>query len=96
MSTRFDFLYLGDVDLVGPPSFFGEAYFYYVTEEEWFMKEFSGVLTTVHGDKFRGRWTQGPEFEELERLFMSNRVLKAAAVGAIHRRLNMYEENSDG
>jgi hypothetical protein len=96
MTSLFDFIHLGEVEFSGPSvSFFGDVYVYYNTVDEWSMKEFQGVLTN-HGDRYRGRWTQGPQFEELKRLFLADKTLRAAAIDAIHKRLNIYEEKKDG
>jgi hypothetical protein len=94
--TRFDFIYLGELDLTGSPvSFFGDVYVYYNTVDEWLMKEFKGILK-VNEDRYRGRWTQGPQFEELKRLFMADPRMVELAQEMIRRRLNIFEEKTDG
>jgi hypothetical protein len=96
MTSLFDFTHLGEVEFSGPSvSFFGDVYVYYNTIDEWFPKEFQGILNT-HGDRYRGKWTQGPQFEELKRLFMADETLKAAAKEAVRKCLNIYEEKKDG
>jgi hypothetical protein len=96
MTTRFDFVHLGDeLELKGDTvGFFGEIYVYYHSMDEWFMKEFKGILR-VGEDRYRGRWTQGPQFEELKRLFMADPRMTEIAREFIRRRLNIFEENSD-
>jgi hypothetical protein len=95
MTSLFDFLCLGEVEFSGPSvSFFGDAYVYYNTVDDWSMKEFQGILTS-HGDRYRGRWTQGPQFEELKRLFLADPRLVEVAKETIKRRLNIYGEGHD-
>lgn len=95
MTSLFDFLCLEEVEFSGPSvSFFGDVYVYYNTMDEWSMKEFTGILTT-HGDKYRGRWTQGPQFKELERLFMADPRLVEVAKEFIRRRLSIHEEKTN-
>jgi len=96
MTSRIEFTCIGEVEFSGSNvSFFGEVYVYYDTVDDWSMKAFHGILTN-HGDRYRGRWTQGPQFEELKRLFLADKTLRAAAIDAIHKRLNIYEEKKDG
>lgn len=95
MTSLFDFIHLGEVEFSGPSvSFFGDVYVYYNTVDEWSMKEFHGILTN-HGDRYRGRWTQGPQFEELKRLFLADPRLAEVAKETIKRRLNIYGEGHD-
>lgn len=95
MTSLFDFLHLGEVEFSGPTvSFFGNVYVYYNTLDDWSMKEFQGILTS-HGDRYRGKWTQGPQFEELKRLFLADPRLVEVAKECIKRRLNIYGERHD-
>jgi hypothetical protein len=90
--TLLDFLYLGEMEIKGSAvSFFGDAYVFFNTQDEWLLKEFSGVLTQDEV-KYRGRWTQGPQFEELKRLFLADPRLVEVAKECVRRRLNIHKE----
>lgn len=94
--TLFDFLHLGELELKGNAvGFFGDVYVYFNTADEWFLKEFSGILTQDEV-KYRGRWTQGPQFEELKRLFMADPRMVEIAKECVKRRLNIHKEKSNG
>jgi len=95
MSSRIEFTCIGEVEFSGSNvSFFGEVYVYYDTVDDWSMKAFHGILTN-HGDRYRGKWTQGPQFEELKRLFLADPRLVEVTKECIKRSLNIYGEGHD-
>jgi len=87
---------LGELEIQGETtSFFGVVYIYYLsTSKDWGFTEFHGVLTQ-HGDKYRGQWTEGPDFEEMSDLFMKNPRLVELANKQVKRKTT-YEEKKDG
>ena len=87
MTTRFDFVYLGEIEFSSEGlTFFGDIFVYYLNLHHWSIKEFSGSLT-VNERRYRGKWTKGRRFKELEYLFLSNPQLVDVAKDCIRRRL---------
>lgn len=67
-------------------SFYGVVYIYYLAaSKDWGFVEFHGVLTQ-DGHKYRGRWTEGPDFEELSDLFLKDQRLVELANEQVKRR----------
>jgi hypothetical protein len=92
MTSRFDFISIGEATFGSADlSFCGEIFVYYNTSEDWFAKEFKGILTD-HGDKYRGRWESGGDFDRLVRIFMEDPRLVEVARECIKRRLNYWRD----
>lgn len=88
MTTSAPFLNLGVLEIKGDRTgFFGEVYVYYFSvSREWTVKEFHGVMTQ-DGVKYRGRWTEGDDFEEMESLFKADMRLMELVDEKIKRRV---------
>lgn len=89
MTTQAPSLDLGELELKGENlEFFGVVYvFYFSATLEWFPKEFHGILTQ-DGFKYRGRWTEGPDFEALSKLLMDDPRLVETATECVKRRVH--------
>jgi hypothetical protein len=94
MTSRFDFLSVGDVILKGHDlSFCGEVFVYFNTPFDWSLKEFRGILTDK-GDPYRGSWEDGDDFDRLVVAFMEDPRLVEVAQECIKRRLNFWRGRS--
>lgn len=94
MTSRFDFISLGELTFAGENlSFCGEVFVYYNTPDDWFPKEFRGILTD-RGDKYRGRWEEGDDFQRLVEGFMKDPRLVEVARECIKRRFNFWRDGS--
>jgi hypothetical protein len=94
MSSRFDFISIGEVTFGDDHlSFCGEVFVYYNTPDDWFVKEFKGILTD-QGDKYRGRWEAGDDYDRLVRSFMSDPRLVEVSRECIKRRLNYWRDRN--
>lgn len=88
MTSCAPFLSLGDLEIKGDRTqFFGEVYLYYLAaSREWTIKEFHGVMTQ-DGVKYRGRWTEGADFQIMEALFKADPRLVELADEKVKRRV---------
>ena len=93
MTSRFDFLSVGDVTFTGDNlSFCGEVFVYFNTPFDWFLKEFRGILTDK-GDPYRGSWEEGDGGEDFDRLvvaFMEDPRLVEVTQECIKRRFSFW------
>jgi hypothetical protein len=92
MTSRFDFISIGEATFGSADlSFCGEIFVYYNSPDDWFLKEFKGILTD-QGDKYRGRWESGTDFDRLVRIFMEDPRLVEVARECVKRRLNYWRD----
>ena len=93
MTSRFDFLSIGDVTFAGDNlSFCGEVFVYFNTPFDWHLKEFRGILTD-RGDPYRGSWEEGGNEEDFDRLvaaFMEDPRLVEVTQECIKRRFSFW------
>jgi len=68
--------------------FFGHVYvFYFAASLNWGLREFHGVMTQ-DGVMYRGRWTEGEDFEKLSQLFKADPRMPELTIECIKRRVH--------